>query len=142
MPHYCALGELRTVNVWMGTAGTVTALLMIVMIMVILKMEVLIVIMMVMIMIIIIVQIIGPALRRGRQQAQESITGLVCWQSGSHIQLLFFLKTDSRAVFCFVHPAAHPPPACSSWPDNVSAHANKSINIYIYIYYIYIYIYI
>eukprot|EP00435_Cladocopium_sp_Y103_P023478 s653_g5.t1 len=26
IPHYCALGELQTVNVWMGTAGTVTAL--------------------------------------------------------------------------------------------------------------------
>merc|ERR1712187_664770 len=26
VPHYCALGEVRTVNVWLGTAGTVTAL--------------------------------------------------------------------------------------------------------------------
>lgn len=26
VPHYCALGELRTLNVWLGTAGTVTAL--------------------------------------------------------------------------------------------------------------------
>lgn len=26
VPHYCSLGELQTVNVWMGTAGTVTAL--------------------------------------------------------------------------------------------------------------------
>ena len=26
VPHYCALGELQTVNVWIGTAGTVTAL--------------------------------------------------------------------------------------------------------------------
>lgn len=26
VPHFCALGSLRTVNVWIGTAGTVTAL--------------------------------------------------------------------------------------------------------------------
>eukprot|EP00438_Fugacium_kawagutii_P019286 Skav217189 [mRNA] locus=scaffold557:47403:64110:+ [translate_table: standard] len=26
VPHYCSLGELQTVNVWIGTAGTVTAL--------------------------------------------------------------------------------------------------------------------
>ena len=26
VPHYCSLGELQTVNLWMGTAGTVTAL--------------------------------------------------------------------------------------------------------------------
>lgn len=26
VPHYCSLGALRTVNVWVGTAGTVTAL--------------------------------------------------------------------------------------------------------------------
>ena len=26
IPHYCALGELQPLNVWMGTAGTVTAL--------------------------------------------------------------------------------------------------------------------
>jgi len=26
VPHYCALGKLQTLNIWMGTAGTVTAL--------------------------------------------------------------------------------------------------------------------
>ncbi|CAE7264182.1 kdm8, partial [Symbiodinium pilosum] len=26
IPHFCSLGKLQTVNVWIGTAGTVTAL--------------------------------------------------------------------------------------------------------------------